>query len=390
MPISALYDNIPLLLLPPDLDAGATSITRDVDTDDFEGDAGGTLNITHNTSPNAKEQIAFLCTSRDELNELEAFLSGLDGRARSFFLPTWSDDLDVLSSDGTSMIIRDIGYAENLLPIFAMRTLFVVSQSDYTSWRIRTINDAESLIDGTEELTGEFNVSGFEGATSATHRYMFLRFVRLDSDDLTIEYLDGGRAIVTVPVVNIPANYPPWNPVNVSSVYLASQNNGVDKLANIGGYPAGEPGASFIDVQAIPSGTDVVVSGPDLVFRSQPIANNVILIGQFSVTSAVISGANAIVYQNNGQRWDVVIERGGVDVGRWSTPYYGGSFAGGVFTVLTDWVEEFPVFIGDIIRAEIFSHIALKPGQSDDGARSRTFYGGGWQSWLFVPGFITK
>lgn len=389
--ISSVLDGIPLLLLPPDLDASATARSSMVDMDEFEGDVGAGIGLTHSTLPNTTEQVTFLCKSRAELDELEQFIRALDGRARPFWIPTWTDDVDVLAANAGSLTIADIDYQTNFFPSIAHRWLLVCPENDPLTWSLRVVSNVIENGDGTETLltSTPFGSGSF---TSATHRYMFLRFVRLDSDDVTIEYLGGGRAIVTLQIINIPGSYPPFNIIASTPIYLSFLDYLTNKLGNINGIPAGEPG--------FPNGGTATVSAdptcpfppcfstaPEAVFRTAPI-QAAFVSGPFVVTAAGKSFADAGHFLLNGQRADIYAERASGDVLITSTSYWASYFAGGPVQGASPSID-FQFLDGDVIRVEFQSHIQLNPlGPGDDGARAKTYYGAYWSSWLYVPGII--
>jgi hypothetical protein len=404
MPISALYDDIPLLLLPPDLDASATARTFSLDMDEFEGDAGGGLGVTHSTLPNAKEQIAFLCKTRDELNELELFIRALDGRARPFWLPTWNDDLDVLVGGGSNIIITDIDYYTRLFPIVAMRTIFWVSQSDTSSWGIRTIYDVDQLPANQEQLFGAQNAgTAIDFATSKTHRFMFLRFVRLESDDVVIEHLDGEKAIVTLSVENIPASYPPWNTIGVTEFRLSGGDWGDGTYISTP-EPGGIPGDGrrektlMGDVtvpadanQPPPYASAYISPVAEVGWVSVPLAETVSLIaGPAQVFIRFTTGSAQNNWQWNGFQARMWVERGGVDVyGPFLSNWGNGWISIGSVTLTFPYVE-FMLADGDQIRIELYGHLLLASG-SDGGGRPWVNWGAGggpYWSLAYFPGTI--
>lgn len=289
MPISSTLNGYPILLRPPDLDASATSRAATVATDDFEGDAGDMLAIKAAGLPSATEEITFVCKTRAELDDLESFCRSLKGMWQAFWIPTWNDDVTVLVPGGSSRIIRDIDYTASLFPNKAFTYIHVVDQTDWQSWCLLSVGSSVNNGDGTETLSGSYDVSGtFDGATSATHRFMFLRFVRLSSDDVQIEYLDGDRAIVKLEITNVPSSNPQFNlPAGFTPIELTNVVSPYDAtkfIASLRGTPPGDGAVSVVaDPGVLPTCGSVlfpdstvncaivVTAAPARIWRTEPV-----------------------------------------------------------------------------------------------------------------------
>lgn len=209
MTVAIDYNGRKLLALPPDLGSDGVQWSRTVDMDTFTGDEGTTAQKTRLAAPNFTTSITFLLTSRQQIAEMEAFLEAVAGRAYAFYLPSWNDDLWVLSASLTQIVINYIGYTERLLPGPSYRNIWIVSRQDpfYTWGRYVGDGAAADNGDGTETLSAntDFPYPGdFNGATSTNYRFMFLWLVRLDSDEITFEHYNGELAEVTLPVFHTP------------------------------------------------------------------------------------------------------------------------------------------------------------------------------------------
>lgn len=399
MAISDTLNGYPLLLLPPDLDAGATQRSTSHDLDEFEGDVGTSHAATH-TLPNTQEQVAYLFRTRDELDELEAFLRTLQGSAGSFWLPTWNDDMIVLSSSSGSMLIEAIDYTVNQFPTHALRYIYAVSQTDSTVWAVRSVTNAVDNLDGTESLTGSYNVGGFSTATSAAYRFMFLRFVRLANDEVTIEHLDGEQSLVTLTVLNVPGSYPPFNVAfGTTPVYLSGADNGDGTyVASLPGKPPGDTRIGyFLSIDPIPcSGSwpaicPVVYSTvPELTWTSYPLRAGEIR-GIISVSFGALNLGTGDRFPIEGVKAIIRVMRGGVEITNWQTNYGGGSFFGGDTYMYTPPVV-FDFVDGDYLIIEFWGHIALRAGYADDGNRLKIGFGSGGfinvNSYVQLPGEI--
>lgn len=196
-------------MLPPDLSDGSSSRAVDVELETFESDVGLMRQLSLPSMPNRTRQIEFLLESRDKINDMIAFLNLLAGRYTSFWLPTWNDDLFVLSAVLTSITIRDIGFTEHLNPSRDFQHIMIVDKLNPANvwWRYAAPGSSVDNGDGTETLSAftDFPYPGdFNGATSANCRFMFVQLVRLDTDEVEIEYLNGEAATVSLSVIHVP------------------------------------------------------------------------------------------------------------------------------------------------------------------------------------------
>ena len=190
----------PLLLQPPDLDKSAVTRSATVDVDNFVSDAGDARQRTHSALPNINTSIEFVLDSRENINEMLEFLDLVAGRYAPFWLPTWNTDLEVLGGGFVAMVIRDIGYTERLFPNPAWRYLLGVAYTNPTDLRFGGVGGSVDNGDGTETLSTV--LGGLSGLFE--YRYMFRHPVRLDTDDIEINYINGNVATVTLPIIHLP------------------------------------------------------------------------------------------------------------------------------------------------------------------------------------------
>jgi hypothetical protein len=207
MPITTTYLGYEMLILPPDLGADASSGVKNVDLDSFTIDTGSHSQTSRPAAPNEQWSISFLCETRDAWAELEDFLRTKAGRAYPFWLPHWNDDLIVLATDFFYVVVNDIGYTENLSMHPAYQRFLVIDMQDPTNLWGRAVSGSVDNGDGTETIDCllDFPYPLTYNRTSAEGwRFSFVSLVRLDSDDLEIEYLSGEIVQITVPVFHVP------------------------------------------------------------------------------------------------------------------------------------------------------------------------------------------
>jgi len=142
----------------------------------------------------------FKANTRQRLYQVRQLLHYLRGRQRTFWIPTFIEDLLVtqtLTSGTALMDVENVGY-----------TRFVQSRQPRATFRI-TFTDASTLtrtvlssveLSATEErLTVDANWPSTKTAAQVT-RVEFLEEVRLDSDEVVIRHRGIGRARIFVPV----------------------------------------------------------------------------------------------------------------------------------------------------------------------------------------------
>lgn len=405
MPISTTFNGYPLLLLPPDLDKGATSRSATVATDDFEGDAGDMIAMRAAGLPNTTEQIAYLCRSRAELEDLEDFVRSLDGMAQSFWVPTWNDDITVLVPGAGPFVIRDIGYTEFFYPTIALRTLFVVNQTDYTDWAVKSVASSTDNGDGTETLTGGFapgTPGSFNTATSGTHRFMFLRFVRLASDDVKIEYLSAEHALVTLEIVNVPASNPQFNvPVGYTPIQLTNVASPYDSSMYIASVRGGVPGDWFTNAVADPGPLPTCAGPPDItvscaiinteeparIWRTEPLDAETSFTIMRVTALAGNGGGTYDRYSRLHLKFTIRQMRDDVAIQSWSTNYAATDWSGGGIGPSTSAISLVLVG-GDYFQIELDGQAGLHQGYADAGNRPFIVHGYPYIAYLFVYGVI--
>jgi hypothetical protein len=146
----------------------------------------------------------FFTRGRQDLWEVRQLLHALRGRCVSFYIPTFFDELalasDVSSGDST-VTVENVGYTkfvDSRQPRNVVR-LTKLSTGDEV---IRTVTDATELDAATERLTVDSTWG--KAFTVGDTKIDYIEKVRLDSDRIRIEHLDGiGEAKIVVPVISV-------------------------------------------------------------------------------------------------------------------------------------------------------------------------------------------
>jgi hypothetical protein len=204
MPITADFNGLPLLYLPPDLTRESPAMSVGVDVDEFTGDTGGAVQESVGGLPNVLREHTWSFESRVDYWEFEDFLFDRAGRYAPFWMPSWADDLHVLSGAFGDFTIRWMGYTEKLFPSLAHRRTIIHRNGNPADYSTREITAAVDNGDGTETLSGFTGVGFTNLPTAQGHRHMFLHLCRLDADDITVDYASGENITVKLNVLTIP------------------------------------------------------------------------------------------------------------------------------------------------------------------------------------------
>lgn len=145
-------------------------------------------------------QKGFVARDRDEIKSLRRALLAIRGKQKSFWLPTFFDDMTVsqdLASGANTMDISRIDY-----------TRFVGARESKKTFRI-TFTDGTSLV---REVQSSITLSASEERLTVSStwpanrtvdeivRVDFYELVRFDTDVITLTYPRGGRAETKLPV----------------------------------------------------------------------------------------------------------------------------------------------------------------------------------------------
>lgn len=207
MTITSTFLGRPVLLLPPDLDASSVQRQHTMDSDEFVGDAGERVQRSKPSLPNFSTSVTWLCQTRAQWDDLEQFLRSRAGKCYSFWIPSWNDDVWVRAAGFFDVLIDYAGYTANYFPQEVFRKFLMVDRTNPYNWWPRFIGSSVDNGDGTETISGAIGFpypGGWTTAASDTVRYMIPYLVRLDSDDLEIEYLTGEAVQVTASIFHVP------------------------------------------------------------------------------------------------------------------------------------------------------------------------------------------
>jgi hypothetical protein len=140
--------------------------------------------------------------SRAEIAELIEWFHGLRGRLRSFWMPTFQQDFEVLSGLGTStLVIKHCGYADRLFGDYARRHLICFTP-DGTGTALDVLNAVDNG-DGTESLTLTGN------APSTTQLVSYLLYGRLEDDALRVKWYNTEQAECAIGFLELPQEITP-------------------------------------------------------------------------------------------------------------------------------------------------------------------------------------
>jgi hypothetical protein len=143
----------------------------------------------------------FFSGSRKRLWEVRQLLHALRGRAISFYLPTFYDDLEIteaLTISSTTCKIKHIEYT-NLVRNRSPKGDLQVLLTDGTTLNRQITNSAE--LSATEEQLTVDSQWGVNVALDEIVRVSFIEKVRFDSDEVVLEHFDAnGQAAISAPV----------------------------------------------------------------------------------------------------------------------------------------------------------------------------------------------
>lgn len=138
-----------------------------------------------------KERVSLrvLCSNRSEIATLIGFFISRAGKLNPCWIPTYSEDFQLTQggvASTTNLIVKSIGY--NLyIKQLAYRQDIVFIKNDGTML-FRRITGSSDNGNGTETISIDQQV-GFDFQPSDFQAICFLRFCRLDSDSMELEYI---------------------------------------------------------------------------------------------------------------------------------------------------------------------------------------------------------
>lgn len=147
------------------------------------------------TYPYLNYSYSFLKGTRSRITEFRKFIEDCRGRFKPFWMPSWQKDIDLISISGVTVIIKDAGLARYVGLNPAMRDIALIKPDMTTLFR--RVSAAVNNGDGTETITVDSSLS-----VSAADIYMtsFLRFCRLDSDEIALQWETNETVTSNLPI----------------------------------------------------------------------------------------------------------------------------------------------------------------------------------------------
>lgn len=145
-------------------------------------------------------QKGFGAHDRAEITKLKRLLLALRGRQKSFWIPTFIDDLTVvanLTSGSSTMDVENVGYVRFVQNREPKRT-FKITFTDGTS-AVRVVQSS-TLISATVERLTLDTTWGSTKTPAEVRRVQFYELVRFDADELNLEFKRAGNARLLAPV----------------------------------------------------------------------------------------------------------------------------------------------------------------------------------------------
>jgi len=164
----------------------------------------------HAPSPAAVRPFVWTALGRDEITTMRTFIDDRKGRAVPFWLPSFQWDLslseDVLT-DSAIVSVEWVRYVQQMWGTTGARRHIALWTLGIGSMDYYSVTDSSDPLDYvTESLTIDpVAVRDYDKDTTVLS---FLKLCRLDSDQVTIEYLSGNVAQATIRVREIPLESP--------------------------------------------------------------------------------------------------------------------------------------------------------------------------------------
>lgn len=157
---------------------------------------------TKTDEPTMKFDFDYFCNSRQEIDKIIAFFDYCKGRLKSFWVPTWQNDIkvtDSISVDDTTITIEDIEYTDFWLEntVFG-RYLYFQMPGGNTS--IKKVIAAPTDITLTLNEGMEYSC---EMAQLSSLSVSFLALVRFAIDEIKINYHTSCSASITVRIQTV-------------------------------------------------------------------------------------------------------------------------------------------------------------------------------------------
>lgn len=211
--------------------------------------------------------------NRASVTALIQWFYGVKGRLRTFYLPTYQEDLKVVSGLGTaSVTIQRCGYTTSMFPQASRKALAAVEPNGTITKLTVTAAVDNGVAAGTETLT-------LDGTCpTGTTLLCYLLYGRLESDALAIVWRHSGFADCAMGFVECPAELAP-----TEFEFIPGDDNAGAPVAVAGPVDAAHTTA------VVPNGEDEV---PTIFTMTRRDANGVRLTTASGTFSASVTGAN--------------------------------------------------------------------------------------------------
>lgn len=149
-----------------------------------------------------RSTFSYLLKNKSEISSALGFFTLVSGKQKPFWMPTYSNEIQVTSSGSSSsniINIKDIGYSSFIKQNPNQRDIILI-KTDGT-YILRRIVASSGNGDGTEKLTLDQEV-GFNWTSATFREGHFLKLVRLDQDSLEVTYATNTIANISFVIVD--------------------------------------------------------------------------------------------------------------------------------------------------------------------------------------------
>lgn len=196
------HNGEPLILIRP-IANQAVQFSQAIDQRELDYGMGSFSRNPQWNDPKDRREHTFILRTKQERWEFRQFLFWLQGRAQTFYVPTFQDDLvqsQIISSSDTAIDVENHGYASLIY-------------SNTERWRsLAFLRPDGTYI--TRDVTGSTNLSTTEDRVQIDSalgdnynpgdlQISFLRHVRLASDRIEVRHEREDRTLVTLPLVTV-------------------------------------------------------------------------------------------------------------------------------------------------------------------------------------------
>ena len=162
------------------------------------------------SSSRTPRRLRYVFTSRQEVIDAKEVLEQIKGRCKTFWVPTWTDDLTLVEPcdpDQAALRITGVGYIRfYLAPAGGRRHLALFPGGPVPeNLLLRKVTTATAETGGDETLTVNANLGV---RMEAGDRISFLLLCRADSDRLTVTWEGPTVGTLELPTIDVPRETP--------------------------------------------------------------------------------------------------------------------------------------------------------------------------------------